>query len=195
VRGCRPLTDREVEVVGKSFGGIYAKRNKALFILGLKTGYRITELLSLRVSDVYQHEKVTDRVTVQRRNMKGKLRSRTVILHPVARAALSVWLEQLQKRRGPLSPDTYLFRSHKGDNRPISRVQAWRILHDAYAANELTGKVATHSLRKTFAHNVYEASGRNIVRTMKAIGHANVATTMHYLDADQEEVDAAILAA
>jgi integrase len=82
VRGCRPLTDQEIEVVGKSFSGIYAKRNKALFMRGLKTGYRITELLSLRVGDVYQHEKGIDRVTVQRRNMKGKMRSRTVILHP-----------------------------------------------------------------------------------------------------------------
>ena len=194
MRGCRPLTDHEVEAVGKSFRGIYAKRNKALFVLGLKTGYRITELLSLRLGDVWQHGKVIDRMTVQRRHMKNKTRSRTVILHPLARAALSVWLDHLQTRRGPLTPETYVFRSHKGD-RPISRVQAWRILHAAYAANALTGKVACHSLRKTFAHNVYEASGRNIVRTMKAIGHANVATTMHYLDADQEEVDAAILAA
>jgi integrase len=195
VRGCRPLTDHEVEVVGKSFGGIYAKRNKALFILGLKTGYRITELLSLRIGNVWQHEKMVDRVTVQRRNMKGKMRSRTVILHPLARAAASAWLEQLQKRRGPLTPDTYLFRSHKGDNRAISRVQAWRILHDAYKANELTGKLGTHAMRKTFANRVYELLKYDMLKTQHAMGHANIQSTIAYLSFREEEITAAILAA
>jgi integrase len=47
--GCRPLTDDEVDLVLQSFGGRYALRDRALFCLGIYTGFRITELLSLRL--------------------------------------------------------------------------------------------------------------------------------------------------
>jgi integrase len=60
MQGSRPLTDEEVGLVAKSFSGVYAQRNKALFILGVRTGFRIGELLSLRVSDVQHHGKILE---------------------------------------------------------------------------------------------------------------------------------------
>jgi integrase len=195
MQGCRALSDQEVDAILKSIGGRYATRNKAMVVLGLKTGYRISELLSLQVRDVWQHDQVIDRITVTRSHMKGKRRSRTVVLHPLARRALAAWLAELSHRTGTLDPEGYVFKSHKGANRPISRVQAWRILKEAYEANGLTGTLATHSLRKTFAHRVYEASGRDVVCTQRALGHAHIGTTMHYLGIKDEAVDAAILAA
>jgi hypothetical protein len=30
MKGCRPLTDAEVNLIAKSFSGVFAKRNKAL---------------------------------------------------------------------------------------------------------------------------------------------------------------------
>ena len=111
MKGSRPLSNEEVRLVAKSFHGAYAARTKAMFILGVRSGFRISEILSLRVGDVYQHGKVGDRVSVQRRNMKGETQGRTVLLHPEARAALSVWLEVLQKRRGALDPELPIFHS------------------------------------------------------------------------------------
>lgn len=64
IKGCRPFTEAEVEILQQSFGGIYADRHKALFLLGVKSGFRISELLSLRVGDVAQHGRLNDRVTV-----------------------------------------------------------------------------------------------------------------------------------
>jgi integrase len=55
MKGCRPLTDTEITEVLQSFAGRYALRDKALFVLGLLSGFRISELLSLRVQDVYRH--------------------------------------------------------------------------------------------------------------------------------------------
>jgi integrase len=97
MKGCRPLTDDEVHIISRSSGGTFGKRNKALFIVGVRSGFRISELLSLRVGDVQQHGKIIDHVTVARRHMKKKTEGRTVPLHPEARAALSVWLEALAK--------------------------------------------------------------------------------------------------
>jgi integrase len=170
-----------------------------MFILGVRSGFRISEILSLRVGEVYQHGKVGDRVSVQRRNMKGKTQGRTVLLHPEARAALSVWLEVLQRRRGALDPELPIFHSRTkgadGAPRPISRVQAWRLLQEAYAANGLTGKLGTHAMRKTFANRMYEKLNHDLVKTQRALGHKNINSTVSYLSFREEKIDAAILAA
>lgn len=54
MKGCRALTADEVVRVSQAFHGTYAERDRALFILGIKTGFRISELLSLGVGDVWQ---------------------------------------------------------------------------------------------------------------------------------------------
>ena len=193
MKGCRPLTEEEVVLMHQSFGGTYADRDTALFVLGVKSGFRISELLSLRVGDVCQHGHVVDRVTVPRRHMKKKIEGRTVLLHPEAKAVLATWLLTLRQ-----SPDctaqTFVFRSRKGVNRPISAVQAWRILHEAVVTNELTGKVGTHAMRKTFANRVYSQLNHDLVKTQRAMGHKNINSTVAYLSFAEDEIDAAILA-
>jgi Phage integrase family len=72
MKGCRALTDDEVARVIQAFRGTYAARDRALFVLGIKTGFRIAELLSLRMGDVWQHGQFLDRVAVLRRYMKGQ---------------------------------------------------------------------------------------------------------------------------
>src|SRR4029450_11837103 len=52
MKGCRPLTDTDVELMQASFGGRYATRDRALFLLGVKSGFRISELLSLRMGEI-----------------------------------------------------------------------------------------------------------------------------------------------
>jgi integrase len=201
MKGCRPLSHEEVQVIGKSFGGTFAMRNRALFIVGHRTGFRISELLSLRVGDVQQHGKIVDHVTVQRKHMKKKTEGRTVPFHPEARAALSVWLEVLQKMlKGTLDPQTPVFCSRVRDTatglrRAISREQAWRILKEAFASNEFTGKLGTHAMRKTFATRMYEKLNRDLVKVQRAMGHRNINSTVAYLSCREEDIADAILAA
>jgi integrase len=201
MKGCRPLTDEEVKLISQSFSGTFAKRNKALFVVGVRSGFRISERLALCVGDVQQHGKIVDHVTVARRHMKKKTEGRTVPLHPEARAALSVWLEVLQKMlKGHLDPQTPVFCSRVRDQetglrRPISREQAWRILKEAFTANELTGKLGTHAMRKTFANRMYDKLGHDLVKTQRALGHKNINSTVAYLSFREEDIAAAILAA
>jgi integrase len=192
MKGCRPLTDTEVELMQASFGGRYATRDRALFLLGVKSGFRISELLSLRMGDVYQHGHVVDCVTVQRRHMKTKFESRTLPLHPDAKAALATWLMTLQTRG--MTSETCLFQSRKGVNQPIGKIHAWKILHKAATTNELTGKVGTHAMRKTFANRVYHQLNHDLVKTQRAMGHKNINSTVAYLSFAEDEIDAAILA-
>jgi integrase len=193
MKGCRPLTETEVALVQASFGGTYADRDKALFLLGVKSGFRISELLSLHVGDVWQHGRLVDRVTVPRRHMKNQREGRTVLLHPEAKTALATWLLTLRQMPG-CTAQTFVFRSRKGVNRSISPVQAWRILHEAVTTNELTGKVGTHAMRKTFANRVYHQLNHDLVKTQRAMGHKNINSTVAYLSFVEDEIDAAILA-
>jgi len=159
-------------------------------------------MLSLRWGDVLQQGQLVDRVTVPRRHMKQRREGRTVLLHPEAKDALAVWL-RAGFGASPPTAETYVFRSRKGANRPISRRQALRIMKDVYATNEFTGTVATHSMRKTFANKVYQhlcqrrAAGEPIDPfrlSSKALGHRNINSTDQYLSFLEADIDHAILA-
>lgn len=193
MKGCRPLSDEEVDLVARTFAGKYASRDRALFLLGVRSGFRISEILSLRLADVVQAGRIVDRVTVQRRNMKKRIEGRTVLLHPDAKTALAEWVEDL-RADGYMTADAFVFQSRNGRNRPMTRCQAWRVLTEAYRANDLTGKLGTHSMRKTFADRVYDRLGRDLVKTQRALGHRNINSTVQYLSFREEEIDAAILA-
>jgi integrase len=193
MKGCRALTDSEVALVSQSFGGTYATRDRALFVLGVKSGFRISELLSLTVGDVWQHGQFLDRVAVRRRHMKGKHQGRSVPLHPAAKAALAAWLMDLQAM-GEIAPDTPLFPSRKGVSRPLQRQQAHHILQEAYQTNGLTGMIGCHGMRKTFGQKVYAATGHDLRATQHAMGHKSPASTAAYLAVDEQAVDAVILA-
>ena len=68
MKGTRPLDNTEIRLVSACFDGTYGDDlrrllydNRGLFMLGVSTGGRISELLSLTVGDVYQNRRaVTD---------------------------------------------------------------------------------------------------------------------------------------
>ena len=163
-------------------------RNRVLILLGLRTGFRISELLSLRRSHVFQNGKVVSRVYLERRYLKGKKASRELALHPQARAALEELVPTI-----PEAPETFLFASREGENCPLNRRSAWVVLKKAARACGLEGKVATHSMRKTFAKRVHEKGGKDLRKTQEAMNHANINSTAAYISVEQEDVDDLIL--
>ncbi len=179
MKGCKPLTDAELAAV--EFRGKFATRDRALFVLGVKTGLRISELLSLRVGDV------AERVSVARRNTKGRREGRSVALHAAARAAVDTWVEEAS-----LVAEEPLFKSREGG--AITRNAAYKILKGAFSRAGVTGRTGTHSLRKTFAAKMYAALDRDLVKVKAALGHRDINSTVSYLSFEASEVDAAILA-
>lgn len=177
MRGSRPFTDAEFSQVLETLSSV---RDQTLFCLGCRSGFRVSELISLRVRDVFQFSNVLDRVTVLRRHMKKKMSSRTVVLHPQAKSYLQNYIVQ-----NHLQPDDLLFN--------FGRVHAWRILNKAFTQLELTGKLGTHCMRKTFANKVYAALKGDLIKTQKALGHVSINSTVSYLSFKQEDIDEAIL--
>lgn len=193
MKGCRPLTDQEIKSVLDSIdNGTNPPRDRALFLLGLRSGFRISELLSLRVSDVYQNGHFVDQISVARKFMKKKREGRTIPLHSEAKDALVTLVRKLEEEKA-FGPDTFIFRSRQGGNRAMGRQGAWEMLKKVYAAAGITGKTGTHSMRKTFAKRVHEKLGRDLIKTQKALGHAQVNSTVSYLSFNESEIDDAIL--
>ena len=195
--GCRALTNEEVELVLQSFKGRFARRNAACFVLGIKSGFRVSELLSIRVGDVFQHGKFVSHVVVEAKYMKGKKKSRSVVLHEAAKQAIAAYMDEHEKKWGwPMTSDMYLFRSQRGVNRRLSRSQIAKILHDIYDSHRMVGKLGMHALRKTYAVRVYKLLGRDLVKTQRAMSHENINSTCRYLqDYTAEDIDHAILSA
>ena len=102
--------------------------------------------------------------------------------------------------KGTLDPQTPVFCSRVRDTatglrREISREHAWRLLKESFASNELTGKLGTHAMRKTFANRMYDKLRHDLVKVQPAMGHRNINSTVAYLSFREEDITDAILAA
>jgi len=173
--GCRALSKEETEKVAQSFTGRYKNRNRLLFVLGLQTGFRISELLSIRLEDVYRDGNVLDYVSVRAKDTKTG-RGRELKIHDKTKSYIRAWIEDEVR-----PPYQYLFSSRKGGH--INRFQAHHVLKQAFNEAGLSGKLATHTMRKTFAMRLYEHTD-SVHKVSRRLGHQSVAVTERYLDLD-----------
>jgi integrase len=187
--GCPALSPKELKLALAILNGRYALRDRALIILGVRSGLRISELLALKVSQVWDGERVVTRFYITRDATKGKHAGASIIMHPDAADALTIWIESAALIDGP---NGYLFPSQRQGGR-LGRKAAWKVLHRAFKAAGVTGMAGTHCMRKTFANNVHKALGGDLFRTAKAMRHSSPMTTLRYLSFKQEEIDRAIL--
>lgn len=190
----RDLTDEEYNEIEQYFLTKSQLRNRAMFAIQRFAGYRISEVLSLKIKDLFTPDgNMVGKVWVSPSNMKKNGDRMAIPVHDRMEEAVMQHVEQLREQDG-FSRDWYIFQSRKGDNKPITNVQAIRILKKATNALNIYDRVGTHSMRKTFGMRVYENTGHDIRATQKAFGHKNVETTLHYIGADTEKINQAILA-
>lgn len=195
--GRRPLSHSEERQLLRVVREL-APRDRALVTAQWMTGFRISEILSLSVGSVLRDDMVVDKVGVAPRHMKGKRgTTRWVPVLPELRRALESWIGHM-RRRWVLTPDLPLFLSREnnaeGMARALSRHTARRIIHAAFARGSIAndGRLGTHTLRKTWARNVYRNSGNDIMVLRAALHHSDVSTTQKYLEAAETAVEAAI---
>jgi site-specific recombinase XerD len=191
MKGCEPLTENQLQRLLARCTGKYASRDKALIMLGCRTGFRISELLSLTLADVWQQGMVLATISVRRGHMKGRQEGRSVPLNASVRDYLKDWVRACvaagQTGQSPL------FWSQKNPSKPITRQYAASLLKLYAKKARITGKIATHTLRKTFAFNMYDRLGGNIFKVMQAMGHKRADSTASYLPQSQSEVEKAIM--
>lgn len=190
MKGARPLKPSEIQAISQSFSGKYAGRDSCFFLLGVNIGARVSELTALKVFDVWQYSRPVDILTLRKGTVKGRKESHFIPLNATAKAVIEELMEWKEMNGEDTSPDAYLFASRKGGGR-LSRVQAHRILKKAYEKASLTGKVTTHSMRKTVANTVYSATADMMV-VKEILGHKNLSTTQQYLGVGFEKLQEAM---
>ena len=192
MKGTRPLDNDEIRQVSAAFTGTYEVRNRGLFMLGVSTGGRISELLSLTISDVYQNKKPVGDLLFKKSIVKGKENSRAVPVNRDGRKAIDALVNWHREHYRSIASKRPLFPSrHKSGSVALHRQTAHAILKDAFMEAGLNGHIATHSLRKSFAQRLYDKTG-DIYLVQELLGHRNISTTQKYLGVNYADAKAAV---
>jgi integrase/recombinase XerD len=191
MKGSRPLTRIQVKEVLRVTESI---REKTLLTIGFCTGFRISELLSLKLADVSTDGQIHSHITVKAANTKTK-QGRSILLNSDAKKSLTQLLNWL-KSKGLTDKSTPLFLSRKravtGENKAINRQQAHEIIKALFAKIGEFGNVSSHTLRKSFAARIYEQTGK-LELVQIALGHKSINSTISYLAFGNDDVDNAIM--
>ena len=191
MKGTRPLDNAEIRKVSAAFDGTFAIRNRSLFMLGVSVGGRISELIALKVNDVWQNGKPVSDLLFDRNIVKGGEVSRAVPVNTDGKQAIENLIAWQLELYGNVDPTRPLFPSRNGQgSQAMTRKAAHDVLKEAFEAAGLNGKLGTHSLRKSYAQRLYEQTN-DIYAVQEMLGHKSVVTTQRYLGVNYASVRAA----
>lgn len=153
-----------------------------LFMLGISTGYRTGDLLDLTVRDI--------KAAIKRKRLdiiEGKRRNNPNTKNKSPRKA-PLHKDMIKLLDGYIigkKDYEFLFRSRNGKNKALSVQQVSNTLKEAgeyFGLYDITG----HSMRKTYAYNMYMDNNKDIVKVQRALGHYSVTDTVRYLGVGTE---------
>lgn len=153
-----------------------SNRDFMLFTIGINTGLRISDILKLKVSDI----KDTDHITLKE-TKTGK--PKRFLINTQLKKHIDKYIKGMQ--------DTdYLFPSRKGINKPITRIQAYRILNNAATKCKLQ-EIGTHTLRKTFGYWHYQQF-KDVAILQDIFNHSSPSVTLRYIGINDDIKDKTI---
>ena len=167
---------QDIEKIKKILGE-KKKRDLLLFILGINSGLRISDLLKLKVSDVKDKNRVE---IVEKKTGKNKS---FPIIQPIKNLIKNITRYQTE--------DNWLFKSQKGEG-AISRIQAYRILKQVSKIAKLTIKIGTHTLRKTFGYHFYKKT-KDVALLQSILNHSTPKITLRYIGISQEIIESSLM--
>jgi site-specific recombinase XerD len=152
-----------------------SQRDFVLFVFGINTGISIRDLLILKVSDVWDGEKIKEFLLIAK---NGNRKEKTIYLNNNVRVALKKYL-----LASDFTDNDFIFKS-KYYNAPITRQQAYRIINKAARKVGIEGKIGTHTIRKTFGYHAYR-KGIAISILQSIFGHSCPSETLRYIGIDK----------
>ena len=152
-------------------------RNKAIIEVLYGCGLRVTELVELRLADIYAEQGFL--------KIKGKGDKERLI--PVGEQTLKELNIYLNHFRHKLNPKKYnediVFLNRRG--KKLSRVMIFSIVKDLAKKAEITKNVSPHTFRHSFASHLVEG-GADLRAVQDMLGHASILTTEVYTHINRE---------
>lgn len=165
-------------------------RNLALFVVGINTAYRASELLSIRLGQV-RHLNAGDRLEVKQKKTK---RYRAVTLNNGCVTAIQALLHHLDDRAlrmkdlAWIDDESFLF-AGKDPRKPLTVPYLNNLVKHWCRQANCKGNYGSHSLRKTWGYMQRTKQATPIPLLMQAFGHATQQQTLGYLCIQDEEID------
>lgn len=154
-------------------------RDYCLFVLGINSGLRISDLLKLRILDVIENSKIKDRINL-REKKTNKFKD-----FPLSDKSKQAIKEYLKTRNYTDNEPLFISRKNNGF---LLRGQAYKIINNVAKSVGIKEKIGTHTLRKTFGYHAYN-NGYDITLIQKLFNHSSPSVTLRYIGITQDELD------
>jgi integrase len=158
-------------------------RNYALYVIGINTALRVSDLARLSVGQV-RGLKPGDAIEIKEKKT-GKIK-----MIPMNKACTKAIAKLIE--RETLKDGDPLFKSRKKGGR-LTVQSIHRLVKGWCRAINLNGNFGSHTLRKTFGYHRRVTFGRELSEVRKMFGHQSKRITMEYLCLQPEEDKAIIM--
>lgn len=185
-----PIRDRKrIAQIKNLLRGEGRYRDLLLFVVGINSALRISDLLQLRIGHfVDEHNNICRRFAIKEQK-RGKRQE--VVINDSIKETLDEYLSAYPSITS--DPDNYVFFNSKMNDlkEPIKRGQAWQFITSVCQDVGLRGNYGTHSLRKTWGYHA-RMNGVDLALIMSKLNHASLAYTKRYLGITDDELEAVV---
>lgn len=160
-------------------------RNLLLFTVGINSGYRVSDLVTLTWGDFFQADNKTFRDRKSRKEKKtGKIKQ--LYINKSIEKAITDYLA-IMGDKVTVEQDRYIFVNHRvSSDKPICKETVASMIKDVTKACGIKGNYNTHSLRKTFGYQLYmmltnQGNSLALPIVQQELNHRNQSDTLRYL--------------
>jgi len=165
------LSNQEVELlleqpICKDFKGY---RDKAMLELLYATGMRVSELLSIKLSDL--------NLSVGYINCRYHGQNRVIPIYTVAKDAIRAYIDNARSHLSEIRDKDILFLNLNGSM--LTRQGFWKIIKHYQVLAGIKKEITPHTLRHSFAIHLLE-NGADLRSIQEMLGHTDIASTQIY---------------
>ena len=165
-------------------------RDCMLFVVGINLGLRVSDLTTLKFNQFIDNNfKFKDTLSLFEQKT-GK--PRVLGINDTVKDVIRLYIDNFD---GEISLDRYLFVSEgnrgKNSDKPLTRMSIHRILKDISLNLNLKINFSSHSLRKTFGHQLMSQNGndpRTLLLLQRIFNHSSAMQTLTYIGLTDDEV-------
>tara|TARA_B100000963_G_scaffold54529_1_gene42698 strand:- start:2989 stop:3885 length:897 start_codon:yes stop_codon:yes gene_type:complete len=166
-------------ILQASLNSTNGERNKAIFELMYSCGLRVSELINLKISNLFFKESLIKVLG------KGN-KYRFVPISKIARELVLFYIENIRCNvKIKKGYDDSLFLNNRGMK--LSRVMVFLILKKITRELGIKKNISPHTFRHSFATHMIQ-NGADIISIQKMMGHENITTTEKYLNVDKKHL-------